>query len=360
MKIVIIAGGKGERFWPFSRLKKPKQLLPIVSEKTMLEETIERLEGLVDIKDIFISTRKELVEPIKEVLKGFTDENFIAEPMPKDTAAAIGYAVTVINKKSPGSVVAILPADHTIKEKEIFQQDLTIAANIAKDTGCLITFGIKPSRISTGYGYIEIGEIINDTYENPAYEVKCFKEKPDYPTAKMYVEKGNYVWNSGMFVWTTTSIFEAFEKYMPELFEGLMQIQDALDTEKEEDITREVFEKLPKISIDYGIMEKADNVLCVKARYTWDDVGAWSALERIFKKDENGNVINSLWKGKETKNSIIVSDDALIVTIGINNLIIVKSKNALVVMDKSKEQEIKKIVEEISKDEKLSKEFLVE
>lgn len=358
MKIIIIAGGKGERFWPFSRLKKPKQLLPIVSNKTMLEETIERLEGLVNINDIFISTREDLVAPIKEILKDFPDENLIVEPMPRDTAAAIGFANTVVNKRFPGEVVAVLPADHTVKEKEIFQEDLSIAVKVAKDTGCLLTFGINPAGPATGYGYIELGEIINDSYDNPAYEVKSFKEKPDYHTAKMYVQKGNYVWNSGMFVWTTTSIFEAIEKYMPELFEGLMQIQDALDTINEKDVIREVFEKLPKISIDYGVMEKADNVLCIRARFTWDDVGAWSALERITQKDENGNVIKSLWKGNDTKNSIIVSDGDLIVTLGVSNLIIVKSKNALVVMDKSKEQEIKKIVKEISKDEELAPKFI--
>jgi len=357
MKVIIIAGGKGERFWPFSRLNKPKQLLPIIGDKSMLEDTIDRVAGMVDLDDIFISTREDLVSPIKEIVSDFNSDNFIVEPMPRDTAAAIGLASIYVNKRFPGEVVVILPADHIIKEKDIFQNDVEIASNIAKDSGCLITFGIIPSKPATGYGYIELGEVVNDAFDNKAFEAKSFKEKPNLETAKYYFSKGNYVWNSGMFVWTTTAILEALEKYMPQLFEGLMEIQDAIDTDKEQIVIKEVFQNLDKISIDYGVMEKADNVLCMKARFIWDDVGSWGALERLLPKDDNGNVIKSFWKGKETKDSIIVSDGDLIATIGVKNLIIVKSGNAVLVMDKSKEQEVKKIVELIRDDENLAKDF---
>jgi mannose-1-phosphate guanylyltransferase len=356
MKVVIIAGGKGERFWPLSRKNYPKQFLPITSSNSMLYETIERLKGLVDLDDIYISTRIDLALYIHKIVPEIPLQNYICEPQPKDTAAAIGLATIYINKNFPGSTIIILPSDHFIKEKEIFQEDLEIAVKIAKTTSCLLTFGITPTRPDTGYGYIELGEIINKNYSNPAYEVKSFKEKPDLNTAKFYLEKGNFVWNSGMFVWTTNAILESFEKYMPELYKGLMEIEEAIDTKDQNETIIKVFEKLPKISIDYGIMEKADNVLCLKARFTWDDVGAWTSLERILKPNENNNIIKALWYGKETKNSIIVGNpEKLIVTLGINNLVIVQTDDAILIMDKSKEQEVKKIVEEISKNENLSK-----
>lgn len=353
MNILIMAGGQGERFWPKSRTNKPKQLLPIVSNKTMIEETVERLQGLVLPNKIFISTNLNLVEEIKELLPYIPEENYIIEPLGRDTAAAIGLGAVYISKRDPGSVMTVLPADHYILEPDIFQEDLKIAEKIAKDTGCLITFGITPSRIETGYGFIELGEIINTSYENHAYEVKNFKEKPDLLTAKDYFQKKNFLWNSGIFIWTTNEILNAIENYLPDLYNGLMDIQDAIDTTDEIAVLQKNFEQFVKISIDYGVMEKADNVLCIKAKFTWDDVGSWSALERVNKKDENNNIIRSSWKGVDTKNCIIINDDGLIATIGLNNLVIIKEKNALLIAEKTQEQEIKKIVTELKQDENL-------
>jgi len=355
MNIMIMAGGKGERFWPMSTTSKPKQLLPILSEKSMIEETVERLLGLVDYKNIFISTNINLVEPIKQLLPQIPEENYIIEPVGRDTAPAIGLAAAYISKRNPGSVMVVLPADHLILEKDIFQKDLEIASKIAQDTECLLTFGIKPSYPSTGYGYIELGEVINNKYENPAYEVKKFKEKPDLMLAKQYVSQGNYVWNSGMFVWNTNAILAAIEKYLPDLFSGLMEIQESIDTEKEKETIEKLFGEFQKISIDYGVIEKADNVLCLKAQFTWDDVGSWSALERIKKSDENKNIVRSEWQGIDTKNCIIINDEGLIATIGINNLIMVKQNKSLLIADKTKEQDVKKIVHMLKNNETLKK-----
>ncbi len=355
MNVLIIAGGKGERFWPKSTISKPKQLLPIVTDKPMIEETVNRLLGLVDYKNIFISTNKNLIESINEILPGIPEENYIIEPVGRDTGPAIGLGAVYIGKREPGSVMVVLPADHLITEKDIFQNDLQIAEQIAKNTGCLITFGIKPSRIETGYGYIELGEVINAEYENHAYEVRKFEEKPDLPTAKQYYEQGNYVWNSGMFIWTTNAILEAFEKHLPNMFEDFMEIQENIGTDRENEVVNEYFENFEKISIDYGIMEKADNVLCVKARFTWDDVGAWSALSRVKSMDEDNNLIQSDWKGIDTRNCIIVNDKGIISTIGINNLIVIKHGDSLLITEKTREQEVKKIVNELKKDEEMNK-----
>ncbi len=353
---MIMAGGKGERFWPKSRLSTPKQLLPITGEKTMIEETIDRILPLSSKENIFISTNKKLKAQIQNILTDISDENYILEPEPRDTAPAIALATAIIGKKYPGSVMIVLPADHYIIDSDIFREDLKIAANIAKETGCLITFGINPARIETGYGYIELGEIINSSYENPAYEVKSFKEKPDFITAKEYVEKGNFVWNSGIFIWTTTAIMEAFEKHLPEMFEGIIKIQDILENSGNITEIEEVFKTLPKISIDYGVMEKAENVLSMKARFRWDDVGSWPALERVFKSDENKNIIKGLWVGRDTNNSIILGDDEnLIATLGLNNMVVVKEKDSILIMSKDKAQDLKKVVEQIKEDENLKK-----
>ncbi len=358
MQVMIMAGGKGERFWPYSRLSTPKQLLPIVSKKSMIEETIERLEGIVEQKDIFISTRRDLVDSIKKVLPDFPEENYIVEPFPRDTAPAIGLATVVMSNRRPGDVMVVLPADHYIKDKEMFQKDLLLASKVAQDTGCLLTFGIQPDHPETGYGYIELGEIVSREYDSPVYEVKSFKEKPDYETAKKYYESKRFLWNSGMFVWTTNAILNAIERYMPSLFEGLMKIRDSIGKFSEEKVKEEEFEKFEKISIDYGVMEKADNVLCLKARFDWSDVGSWSALEKVKEKDENGNVISSDWAGIDTRNSIIVNDEGIIGTIGVRDLLIIKYKDALLVADKNREQEIKKLVEKIAGSDKLKKYIL--
>ena len=351
MNILIIAGGKGERFWPKSTISKPKQLLPIVSDKSMIEETVDRLLGMVDYNNIFISTNKGLLKSIKELLPEIPEENYIIEPIGRDTGPAIGLGAVYIGKREPGSVMVVLPADHLIIEKDIFQQDLQTAEQIAKDTGCLITFGIKPIRIETGYGYIELGEVINAEHENHAYEVKSFREKPDIATAKQYCEKGNYVWNSGMFVWSTNAILEAFEKYLPDMSEKFMEIQENIGTDRETEVVNNTFENLEKISIDYGVMEKADNVLCMKARFTWDDVGAWSALSRVISVDKDNNLIQSDWEGIDTGNCIIINDKGIISTIGVSNLIIIKHGDSILISDKAREQEVKKIVKALKEDE---------
>jgi len=355
MNIMIMAGGKGERFWPKSTMSRPKQLLPIVSEQSMIEETVERLIGLVDYHEIFISTNANLVEEIKNILPRIPGENFIIEPEGRDTAPAIGLGAAYIHKRSPGSIMIVLPADHLILDKEIFQKDLATAEQIAKKTSCLITFGIKPSRPETGYGYIELGEVINEQFDNPAYEVKSFKEKPDEATAQQYLQQGNFAWNSGMFVWSTNVILEAMEKCLPEMSAGLMEIQEAIDTKDKQEVIGRIFRKFNKISIDYGVMEKADNVLCLRSRFPWDDVGAWSALSRVSKADKNNNLIRTDWEGIDTKDSILINDKGIIATIGIKDLLVVKQGDSLLIADKSREQEVKKIVTKLKENQGFKK-----
>jgi mannose-1-phosphate guanylyltransferase len=355
INIVIMAGGKGERFWPKSRIKTPKQLISIISQKTMIEDTIDRVKDLVSIDNVFISTRADLVEPIKAIMPDFPKNNYIIEPMGKDTAACIGLAAVTIAKRDPGSIMIILAADHLIKENDIFINDLKNAAEISQKTGCLITFGIQPSRNETGYGYIETGEVIESEDELQAFEVRKFTEKPDIETAKKFVESGNYLWNSGMFVWTTNAILEAIEKYMPTLFNGLLEIQETIGTPNEDPVKLKIFENLEKISIDYGIMEQADNTLCYKTNFTWDDVGSWTAIERLRDKDSDGNLITGNYKGIDSKNNIINSGNGIVATIGVENLIIINTEDAVLVIDKEHEQDVKKLVKMMGTDETLKR-----
>lgn len=355
MNILIMAGGKGERFWPLSSPSVPKQLLPILSSRSMIEETVARFDGLIGKENIFISTCEELKGRIRHLLRQIPADNFIIEPESKDTAAAVGLAALHIRKRYPGSVMAVVPADHYIKENGLFLRDLVTAEKTALESGCLLTFGIVPSRPETGYGYIELGEVVHNTLENPAYEVKSFREKPDPEKAREYIAQGGFVWNSGLFVWSVNAVLEALEKTMPDLFARLMDIQEHLGTGREKEATRECFASLPRISVDYGVMEKADNVLCMKARFTWDDVGTWSSLERFNPKDDSGNIFKSDWKGLETRNTILYGDTGLICTIGVEDLLIIRNRDTVLVARKDREQDIKKLLDELKSDETLKK-----
>ncbi len=346
-----MAGGRGTRFWPKSRNDIPKQLLPIVGETSMLEQTLDRLDGLVDRERIFISTRQDLVASIRTIIPSFPAENYIIEPMGRDTAAAVGLAAIMVKQRYPDTVMVLLAADHVITPKNVFQDDLKKAAAIAKKSGSLITFGIQPKRTETGYGYIETGALY-DNDESEVYIVNRFTEKPDKKTAETFIKKGNYLWNSGMFVWTVAAIIEAFQKYMPELFEGLCRIEEAAATKDNMNVITSVFTDLKKVSIDYGVMEKADNTLCIKGQFQWDDVGSWSALRRVVGQDEDGNITQGQVEILDSTNCICSSGNGLITVIGAKNLIIVQTSDAVLVADINEEQRVKEIVEIIGNREK--------
>jgi mannose-1-phosphate guanylyltransferase len=240
---LIIAGGRGERFWPLSRKECPKQLLPVASERPMIVATIDRIRELIPEKNIFISTRSDLRRSILEILPEIPSSNYILEPISKNTAPAIGLASIIISSIYPGSTMAVLAADHLIIDDVAFRKDLKKAASIAEKTGCLITFGVKPTRPETGYGYLQSGEVIYNDEECKALEVKRFVEKPTLEKANEYVRNDKYFWNSGMFIWTVNAILEAIEKFMPELYNGLLEIQDSFGTPRFEKVLYSTFEK---------------------------------------------------------------------------------------------------------------------
>ena len=338
---VILAGGKGERFWPKSKRKYPKQLLPIISDQPMILETVERISSFVPRERIIIVAGKEHGIPIKKIVPGAT---LLLEPFGRNTACAIAYAAVSIN---PEDIMVVLPADHYIPDSDLFLKTLEKAIKVAKE-GRIVTFGVVPMRAETGYGYIEIGdEIVKDVYE-----VKSFKEKPNQMQAQRFIREGKFLWNSGMFVWSSQKILSDIEQCMPEFYRELLNFKKAGLNPR---ATLKLYQKASNISIDYGVMEKAKDVAVVKSSFIWDDIGSWLALERVYKSDSSGNIKIGLHKGLITKDCIMVSDKGVIVTLGVSNLIIVRHKDAVFVCDKRSIKDIKKLVHQLSQDKNFKK-----
>ncbi len=355
VKAVIIAGGRGERFWPKSRIKTPKQLLPIASKRSMIYETVKRISPLVKSRNILIIARKGLGPRIENEIPKIPTKNIVFEPFGRDTAAAVGLGAILVENENPDSVMVVLPADHVIGEPRKFLKILKVAIKTAQDTDSLVTMGIMPTRPETGYGYIEMGLRFTVYGLRLVHRVRRFTEKPDRKKALKFMKSGKYLWNSGMFIWRTSVILEAMRKYMPKLYRGLLEIQKALGTSKEKKVIERVYKKLDKVSIDYGIMEKAKNTLVVKADYLWDDVGNWQALERILPKDKEGNITKGEVSSLDTRDSIILCGKGMVGTIGIKDLIIISTEDATLICPKDRAQEVKELVHKLGKNPKLKK-----
>jgi mannose-1-phosphate guanylyltransferase len=335
---VILAGGSGKRFWPLSRKSKPKQFLSIISKKTMIEETVDRVASFTDRKNIIVVASIEQKDNFDEVDLNIPDENILYEPVAKNTAMAIAYAAAFINKIDKDAIMIVLPSDHYIKEKDLFKKSVTDVIKSANE-GYLVTFGITPNRPEMGYGYINIGEAIDNKGE--LYKVSSFVEKPNQRDAIDYMKKGTFLWNSGMFIWRADVIKEEFRKYLPEHYESMVSI------EKNRDDVDIAYKKIENISIDYGIMERSSKIACKKCNFTWDDVGSWKAIERHNEKDGNGNTIIGNAELKDAHDNIIISKEGLTVLIGVDDIIVVRTNDATLVCQKDKDNEIKEIIDKI-------------
>lgn len=352
--VVIMAGGKGERFWPQSTLSRPKHLLPIVGEKAMLVQTIDRLEGVAPLENVLIITNAEQVASVKELCPDLSAEQIIGEPVGRDTAAAVGLATFLIKQKNPAASFAILPADHVIHDHQNFANTLNFAFSQAEERDTLVTVGIDPDYPATGYGYIHKGEQLQDAGEDQLFAVQRFVEKPDLETAQSYIDSGEYFWNAGMFVWQVQAIEAALQEFTPSLHKALAQLSEALASGENFDLVLEKeYPQLEKISIDYAVMEKAQNVTTIPARFDWDDVGEWPAIERHHEKDAAGNTNRAQVVAHSSNNNIIVGEnDHLIALVGVEDLIVVQTKGATLICHKDKAQDIKQVVQAIGKDQK--------
>jgi len=342
---VIMAGGRGTRFWPRSRIKRPKQLLDIVGTKTILEQTIDRLLPLTDLEHIFIVTEISQVKAVKALLPGLSKSRLIVEPLGKNTAPCIGLAALILERLNPEAIMVVLPADHYISRVSSFQETLLATAQASQYGDYLITLGIPPTFPETGYGYLERGKKVTEIKSHRIWRVKAFHEKPDRPKAEAMLKTGKFFWNSGMFVWTVSAILKKMSQLTPEMYEQLMKLKKFLGTSQWEKALKTAYERMENISIDYAVMEKADNVVMIEGDFGWNDVGSWEAVYQLEPKDEQGNCLKGPVWVLDSQGCLIHSPQKAVGLIGMKDLIVVDTPDALLICPRERAQEVKKIVE---------------
>jgi mannose-1-phosphate guanylyltransferase len=350
---VIIAGGKGTRFWPLSRLQRPKQLLKILSPKSLIRETVERILPLSGRDRTIVVTVANQLSALRRELPGVLRRNFLAEPRGNNTAPCIGLAALEVVARDPGAVMVVLPADHWVKDVKGFRGTVRSAVEIAARRDSLVTIGIRPNYPETGYGYI----IKKNLLDKAAYQVKRFTEKPTLSGARRLIRQGA-LWNSGIFVWKASMLLESMRRYQPAIFKALEQIHKAAGekslarpTSKIAGIVEREYQRMPNISIDYAVLEKAGTegkVVVLEADFGWSDVGSWAAVHRMLPHDENGNAGTGKWLTLGAKNSLIHSRDRLVVLLGVEDIVVVDTPDALFVGDIKRSQEVRELVDELN------------
>ncbi|KKT34144.1 MAG: Mannose-1-phosphate guanylyltransferase (GDP) [Candidatus Moranbacteria bacterium GW2011_GWF2_44_10] len=345
-----MAGGRGTRLWPMSRQGMPKQFQKLVSEKTMLQDTFERLRNIVEATDIFVSTNKEYVEIVKKQLPKMPAENVIAEPVGRNTAPCIALSAAIISAKNGNETIGFFPADHFIKNPEGLLKAIQEGEKILeKYPANLLTFGISPTAPETGYGYIEKGELLEKIDSVEFFKAKRFVEKPDLETAQEYLDSGDFFWNSGMFLFKTDTIIERFRAYVPDIYERLVKIKNVVGKPDFEKILEEEFPRMDKISIDYAVMENEPNVIVIPISIDWSDVGSWTALKDTLIGNNKEHLVKI--KGEHldfnSENLLVYGDDKLVVTIGAKDLIIVDTPDAILIADRNKSQMVSDVVKKL-------------
>ncbi len=342
--VVLMAGGVGSRFWPYSRNAKPKQFLDVLGTgKTLLQSTYERFLPTCPMENIYVVTHEEHVGLVHEQLPQLNDGQILAEPMRKNTAACIAYASYRIARRNKNAVIVVTPSDHLILKEAEFLDVIRLAAREAENQDKLITLGIQPTRPETGYGYIQY-----HTENGFAKKVKTFTEKPELELARTFIESGDFVWNSGIFIWGVQAIIDALRKFLPELAEVFEEVSPSMETSAEKEIIREAYAQCKNISIDYGVMEKATNVYVCLCNFAWSDLGSWGSIHEISEKDANENVVNANAMLYDTRNSIVKgSGDHLIVAQGLDGFLVGEFGNVFIVCEKDKEELFRRFVNDV-------------
>src|SRR3989339_1742883 len=350
MKLIIMAGGRGTRLWPMSRQGMPKQFQKLVSDKTMLQDTFERLKNIVSASDIFVSTNKEYADIVKKQLNEMPAENIISEPVGRSTAPCIALSAAVISARYGNETIGFFPADHLINNPTDLLEAIKNANQILNsDPECLITFGINPSAPETGLGYIEKGNPFQEVGGTKFFKAKRFVEKPNLETAQKYLDSGNLFWNSGMFLFKTDTIIEKFKAYAPDIYARLVKIKNAVGTPDFEKVLEEEFPQMDKISIDYAVMENDPNVIVAPVAIDWSDVGSWTALKDTLIGNNKEHLVKITGEHLDfdSENLLVYGDEKLVVTIGAKDLIIVDSPDAILIADRNKSQMVSDVVKKL-------------
>lgn len=347
MYIVIMAGGQGTRLWPMSRQDRPKQLFELVSHQTLLQDTIERLLPTFSLDQIYIATNQKYIKEISKQVPKLPISNIISEPELRDTAACIGLATSIIHKKDPKAIIGVLPSDHYIEKKQKFIDILLAAEKLAIRENTITILGIKPTFPATELGYINSSRSAKSITGHKVYHVRKFIEKPDLITAKKYFKSWKYFWNAGMFIYPAQKMLNSFKEFLPNSYTILQKIQLSLGTKKEKTVIQELYPSMDKISVDYGIMEKSNDLLVIPADIGWSDIGNWGSLKDVLSPEEDANVTKGNLITIDTKGSLIYAGKKPIATIGVDNLIIVDTEDILMVCPKNKATEMKKLIEHL-------------
>ncbi len=345
MYAVIMAGGRGERFWPRSRKQFPKQFLPLTGRRTMIQMTYDRLRGLIPPERIIVVTGSDLAGLVAEQLTELPRENILVEPVGRNTAPCAGLAAVVIESRDPEAVIAVLPADHQITDQDGFQGLLRVASALAREHAAPVTLGINPTYPETGYGYIQAGEPLSP--QSQARWVERFVEKPSLEKAREYLATGNFYWNSGMFIWHVRTIRRLIAEFLPEVDRGLERIKEAWGTPSAAKVMAAEFSRFPSVSVDYGLLEKTPRIVVIPADIGWDDVGHWTAVSRLSSCDQDGNVIEGNVIAIDTKDSLISGHDRLIAAVGVKDVIIVESEDAVLICAKDRVQDVRQVLSKL-------------
>ncbi|MFH1446979.1 MAG: mannose-1-phosphate guanylyltransferase [Chloroflexota bacterium] len=348
---LIMAGGKGTRLWPLSREKTPKHALKLVDDRTMFQHTVERLSPLFSPEQVFVITGAEHVAVLAEQVEELPRQNFIIEPEGRGTAPAIGLAALHLRRKDPTAVMAVLTADHFITQREAFRKSLS-SAQLAAQQGHLVTLGIKPTEPSTGFGYIQHADPITGLDGQAIYKVARFTEKPCLEEAQRMFASSEYSWNSGMFIWCVEDILAEFKRQMPAFYEQLMLVEQVLGTPEYDKVLSQIWPEVSKETIDYGIMEAARNLAVIPVDIGWTDIGSWGSLYSLLPADERGNIHVGETMSLDSYNTLVFGSKRLIATIGLEDIIIVDTEDALLVCARGHEQEVKTIVNRLKEQKK--------
>ncbi len=337
-----MAGGIGTRFWPKSRKDKPKQFQKVFGSTTLIQETIARLAGLIPPERCLIVTNERYVDLVQEQLPRVPSENILAEPISRNTAPCIAYAARVLKDRDPGAIMVVLPSDHVIKHVGSFHNVLNTAINKAKEPGTLLTIGITPTHPATGYGYVQFDRQFEKDSDDElrALPVRTFAEKPDVETAERFIDSGDFLWNSGMFIWSADAILDNVSRHLPTVHRAFANCGDSASRKE----VAEAFEQSPSISIDYGVMERAHDVFVVPGSFGWSDVGDWHAVYTQSEKDQNGNAVTGEVIFQSSTNCYVQSSEKLIVLIGMEDTVVVESKDAVLICRRDNSQQVKDVV----------------